>query len=76
MVPGKGISVDKTKIEVVVKWSKPCNVNEVQSFVGLVAYYRKFVEGSSSISPPMMKFTRKNARFLGTDECEKSFQSL
>ncbi|KAF5468698.1 hypothetical protein F2P56_012834 [Juglans regia] len=38
VVSGKGILVDPTKIEVVVKWKKPSNVNEVRSFLGLAGY--------------------------------------
>ncbi|XP_035543608.1 uncharacterized protein LOC118347689 [Juglans regia] len=59
-----------------VKWAKSSNVNEVRNFLRLAGYYRRFVEGFSSIAAPMTKLTRKNEKFLWTDECEKSFQEL
>ena len=40
----EGVSVDPQKIEAVVNWKPPKNVSEVRSFLGLVGYYRKFVE--------------------------------
>jgi len=40
-----GIIVDPNKIEALVNWDRPTNVSDVRSFLGLVGYYRRFVEG-------------------------------
>ncbi|XP_031375536.1 uncharacterized protein LOC116190006 [Punica granatum] len=42
---GDGVSVDPTKIEVILNWSHPTSVTNVRSFPGLAGYYRRFVEG-------------------------------
>ncbi|XP_075499985.1 uncharacterized protein LOC142538559 [Primulina tabacum] len=39
-------------------------------------YYRKFVEGFSSIAIPLTKLTQKNSKFVSDEGCEKSFQTL
>ena len=39
--------MDPKKIEAVSEWKPPRNVTEVRSFLGLVGYYRRFVEGFS-----------------------------
>ena len=70
------IYVDPSKVEVVVDWARPKNVSEVKSFLGLAGYYRRFVEGFSRIATPLTQLTRKNAKFVWTEECEKSFQEL
>ena len=44
IVLAEGIRVDPIKIEAVVNWKPPRNVTEVRSFLGLVGYYRRFVE--------------------------------
>ena len=52
------------------------NVSEVRSFLGLAGYYRRFVERFSRIASPLTQLTHKNAKFVWTKECEKSFQEL
>ena len=71
-----GIFVDPKKVEVVVNWPRPTNVSEIRSFLGLVGYYRRFIEGFSRKEGPLTRLTQKNAKFLWKDECEKSFQEL
>ncbi|XP_042950193.1 uncharacterized mitochondrial protein AtMg00860-like [Carya illinoinensis] len=76
MVFAKGILVDPTKVEAVVKWVKPNNVNEVRSFSDFAGYYKKFIEGFLSIAAAMTKLTRNYEKFLLTNKCEESFQEL
>ena len=58
-----GILVDPLKVEVVSNWARPTTVTEVQSFLGLAGYYRKFIEGFSKIASPLTNLTRKNVKF-------------
>ncbi|XP_070017903.1 uncharacterized protein [Nicotiana sylvestris] len=76
VISGEGIRVDTQKIEVVKTWPRPTTPMEVHSFLGLVAYYRRFVEGFSSHSTPLTKLTQKGAMFQWTDACKQSFQAL
>ncbi|XP_073064042.1 uncharacterized mitochondrial protein AtMg00860-like [Primulina eburnea] len=71
-----GVSVDPKKVEAITGWPRPMKVTEIRSFLGLAGYYRKFVEGFSSIATPLKKLTQKNSKFNWSEECEKSFQTL
>ncbi|XP_075515618.1 uncharacterized protein LOC142550272 [Primulina tabacum] len=71
-----GVSVDPKKVEAITEWSKPKNITDIRSFLGLAGYYRKLVEGFSSIVIPMTKLTQKNSKFVWDEGCEKSFQTL
>jgi len=60
--------VDPGKVEAVLKWERPTNVIEIQSFLGLAGYYRRFIERFSAIASPLTKLTRKEVRFVWSKE--------
>ncbi|XP_059307043.1 uncharacterized protein LOC132058603 [Lycium ferocissimum] len=76
VVTGDGIKVDPQKIAAVKDWPRPTSATEIRSFLGLANYYRKFVEGFSSIASPLTKLTQKTAKFQWSEACERSFQEL
>ncbi|KAH0644637.1 hypothetical protein KY284_032521 [Solanum tuberosum] len=71
-----GIRVDTKKIEAMQNWPRPTSPTDIRSFLGLAGYYRRFVEGFSSISSPLTKLTQKEVKFQWFEACEKSFQEL
>ena len=76
VISGDGIFVDPKKIEAIVSWEQPKNVFEIQSFLGLAEYYRRFVEHFSLITAPLTRLTRKGVKYECSDDCEQSFQEL
>jgi hypothetical protein len=40
----RGISVDPSKVQDVLSWNAPTSVDDIQSFLGLAGYYRRFIE--------------------------------
>ena len=44
--------------------------------MGLVGYYRRFIEGFSKVVHPITSLQRKGMRFEWTHKCEGSFQYL
>ena len=76
IVSSEGIRVDSQKIEAVKKWSRPTSATDIKSFLGLAGYYRRFVEGFSSIASPFTRLTQKMVKFQWSDDYEKSFTEL
>ncbi|WVZ81249.1 LOW QUALITY PROTEIN: hypothetical protein U9M48_028644 [Paspalum notatum var. saurae] len=72
----KGVAVDPSKVECVLNWKQPKTVTEIQSFLGLAGYYRRFIKDFSKTAKPMTSLTKKNARYSWSTKCEEAFQSL
>jgi len=71
-----GVVVDHSKVEAVQNWTRPRNVSEVRSFLGLAGYYRRFIMKFSQIALPLTRLTRKDVAFVWDEECERSFRTL
>ncbi|KAK1431931.1 hypothetical protein QVD17_08737 [Tagetes erecta] len=68
--------MDPAKIEAITKWPRPTSATEVRSFLGLAGYYRRFVEGFSTIALPLTQLLRKGVKFSWNEKREKSFEEL
>ncbi|GJR54474.1 putative reverse transcriptase domain-containing protein [Tanacetum coccineum] len=76
VVNSEGIKVDPAKIEAVMNWQTPKDVGEIQSFLGLAGYYRRFIQDFSKIASSLTKLTKKNAPFVWGEEQEEAFVTL
>jgi hypothetical protein len=55
--------VDPSKVQDVLSWNAPMNVGDIQSFLGLAGYYRRFIKGFSRICKPMTELLEKDKKF-------------
>ncbi|GJT38049.1 putative reverse transcriptase domain-containing protein [Tanacetum coccineum] len=76
VIDSEGIHVDPAKIESIKDWTSPKSPTEIRQFLGLVGYYRRFIEGFSKIAKPMTKLTQKKVKFEWGDKQEAAFQLL
>ena len=76
VVSASGVSVDPEKVEASISQERPKSVFEIRNFLGLVGYYRRFIEDFSRLAAPMPRLTRKRVKFVRDDLCEKAFQEL
>ncbi|KZV22344.1 hypothetical protein F511_20441 [Dorcoceras hygrometricum] len=76
VISADGISVDPSKVDAVLNWERPRNVSEIRSFLGLAGYYRRFIEGFSSIAKPMTQLTQKDKRLFGLSSVRMLFNCL
>jgi hypothetical protein len=56
----QGIQIDKEKVQAIRDWPIPKNLKELQSFIGLINYYRRYVEGYVKIMEPMFRLLKKD----------------
>lgn len=72
-ISDSGISPTNRGVEAVCNFPVPQNIRELQSFLGLCAYFRKFVPGFSLTAKPLYDLLRKNVEFLF---CEKQYDAF
>ena len=71
------LAIDPSKMDAVLKWPTPMkNLKEVQSFLGLLGYYRKFIPHFSYIARPLHAFARKDVKFVWNSEHTKAVDEL
>ncbi|GJZ34709.1 putative reverse transcriptase domain-containing protein [Tanacetum coccineum] len=76
VINSEGVHVDPSKIKSIKDWASPKTLTEIGQFLGLVGYYRRFIEGFSKIAKPMTKLTQKNMKFDWSEKAEAAFQLL
>ena len=76
ILSSEGVQTNPAKIQTIKEWPKPINTEEVQRFLGLCTYYRRFVKDFSKIASPLYKLTQKNVEFRWNSECEAAFSLL
>ena len=63
------------KVESIRNFPVPKNAKEVNSFLGLCSYYRKFINKFAEISRPL-DHLRKTEKFMWNSECQLAFDKL
>ena len=71
-----GIMANPGKVKVIKEMPPPTNVHEVRSFIGMCSYYRRFLPNFSQIAMPLIKLTKKYAKFDWSPECQIAFDFL
>jgi len=72
----KGVEIQKEKIEEVLNWPVPRNIKEVQKFLDLANYYRKFIKDFTRIATPLYVLVRKEQKWKWEKEQEEVFERL
>jgi hypothetical protein len=76
VVSPEGIAVDSGKVKEVLEWKLPMTVSEIQSFLGLVGYYRRFIMNFSKIVKPITKLLKKGNKYVWSEACDEAFKHL
>lgn len=73
VVNAASIRVDPAKVLVVQQWPAPTNVRELQAFLGLANYYRKFVPHFARQAAPLTDLLQHERSWQWTEREEQAF---
>jgi len=68
--------MEKEKVKGVLEWPTPKCVKDVQKFLGLVNYYRRFIESFALIARPLHNMVKKDKKWDWTGKQEEAFKEL
>lgn len=64
------------KVSAVAEMPRPADLKEVRRFTGMASWYRRFVKDFASIISPLHALTKKDAKFVWREECERAFVEI
>ena len=76
IISRQGVAPDVSKIEKILSWPKPTSTKDVQQFLGLAGYYRRFIKDFASIAKPLHWLTESGGKFEWTTGCQQAFDRL
>jgi hypothetical protein len=78
IVDEHGVHVDPTKIQVIHDWPAPTTLTELQSFLGLANFYRRFMLGFSHITWALIQVTKGGGKenFVWGQLQQKAFDDM
>nr|XP_034838819.1 uncharacterized protein K02A2.6-like [Maniola hyperantus] len=71
-----GLKKSPSKVKAILEASVPTNVNQLQSFLGLVNYYRSFVPSASTILSPLYDLLKKGVKWNWGQLHSKAFNTI
>jgi hypothetical protein len=70
------ITVDPSKVSEILDWKPPMSVSQVQSFLELADYYRRFILNFSKIAKSTIELLKKGNKYMWSDACDEAFLNL
>ena len=71
-----GLYMDKNKVKSVFDWPSPKNIKELQSFLGLCNFYRKFIKDFAKNMEPLRRLLKKDNPYVWDKSAEDAFNKL
>jgi transposase InsO family protein len=76
VISAGSVEMDPIKVAGVAEWPVPENRKEVQSFLGFVNFYRRFVQDFSKVARPLFELTKKDILWRWGREEQEAFDQL
>ncbi|KAG0975536.1 hypothetical protein G6F57_011275 [Rhizopus arrhizus] len=79
-ISAKGILPAAKKVQAIMEWPVPINVQQVRQFMGLAQHYRRFIKNFAGIAAPLTDLTKgvgaKCRAIQWNEQCQESFDYI
>ena len=72
-IDSHGLHTAPSKVEAIVNAPAPSDKTQLQSFLGLINYYGKFLPNLSTVLAPLNNLRNQNSKFVWSPECQDAF---
>ena len=76
IVSADGLRMDHRKLEAINQWPTPKNRKDIQRFLGLTGYYRKFIKDFARLLRPISDLVKKDQSWVWGDEQQNAFDNI
>lgn len=76
VVAENSVKMDETKIQAIRDRLAPKTVKQLQQFLGLANYYRRFIKNFAEIAAPLVNLLKKDTKWEWTSDCQVAFDTL
>ena len=76
IVSNKSVEVDPEKVTAVSKMKSPQTIKELRAIIGLVGFYRRFIQGFGKIPELLYKLLNQKERFSWSKVFESAVEQL
>lgn len=74
IISTEGIKMDMAKINTIQNFKTPSKKKEIQSYLGFLNFYRKYVKNFAHIIEPLIELTRNNAKWTWEEKHQQAFE--
>ncbi|XP_072088166.1 uncharacterized protein [Arachis hypogaea] len=74
-IRGGGVHMETAKVQAILEWPQPASVKQLQGFLGLTGYYRRFIKGYASLAAPLTDLLKKDS-FNWSEQATQAFRQL
>ena len=72
----QGLRQDPEKLQKIRDYKRPRNIQQLQSFLGLMNFFSRFCDNYARETYPLYQLLRKNVKFQWTPELDKAFEKV
>ena len=76
IVHRRGIKIEQSKIEAILKMPEPQNIHELKSLQGRLSYLRQFISNLAGRCQPFSRLMKKEIPFEWDEACNNAFKSI